>query len=312
MANYTAADVKKLRDLTGSGMMDCKKALEESDGELDKAVELLRIKGAKDVGKRAGRDTANGLVAAEGGTMVELNCETDFVAKSADFQTLADKMIVMARIGGPFGIKGWIKVQPFTGSLDGLLEHQGWWLGRNGRWERIQVEDGAVHGRALIAKLQGCEDRQAAARLRGLEVAIPRDELPASAEGEYYWSDLIGLEVANRDGVALGRIARLIETGASPVLSTMTYDALDRPRDVLRARAPPEPHAHGAPRPLGREPERREHVRRLGPRGAAGRARRERDVLELREQRIGLDALERHVEVCRQATLDRPVARHAG
>ena len=96
MANFTAADVKKLRDLTGAGMMDCKKALEESDGDLDKAVELLRIKGAKDVGKRAGRDTANGLVAAEGGAMVELNCETDFVAKSADFQALADKILRVA------------------------------------------------------------------------------------------------------------------------------------------------------------------------------------------------------------------------
>lgn len=93
---YTAADVKKIRDLTGSGMMDCKKALEESDGDLDKATELLRIKGAKDVGKRAGRDTANGLVAAEGGTMVELNCETDFVAKSADFQALATKILRVA------------------------------------------------------------------------------------------------------------------------------------------------------------------------------------------------------------------------
>jgi elongation factor Ts len=96
MANYTAADVKKLRDLTGSGMMDCKKALEESEGDVDKAVELLRIKGAKDVGKRAGRDTANGLVAAEGGTMVELDCETDFVAKSADFQALADRILRVA------------------------------------------------------------------------------------------------------------------------------------------------------------------------------------------------------------------------
>jgi elongation factor Ts len=96
MANYTAADVKKLRDLTGSGMMDCKKALEDSEGDLDQAVELLRIKGAKDVGKRAGRDTANGLVAAEGGTMVELNSETDFVAKSGDFLTLADAILRVA------------------------------------------------------------------------------------------------------------------------------------------------------------------------------------------------------------------------
>jgi elongation factor Ts len=96
MANYTAADVKKLRDLTGSGMMDCKKALEESDGDFDKAVELLRIKGAKDVGKRAGRETANGLVAAEGGAMIQLNSETDFVAKSADFQKLAADILAVA------------------------------------------------------------------------------------------------------------------------------------------------------------------------------------------------------------------------
>jgi elongation factor Ts len=96
MANYTAADVKKLRDLTGSGMMDCKKALEESAGDVDQAVELLRIKGAKDIGKRAGRDTANGLVAAEGGTMVELDSETDFVAKSDDFLTLANNVLRVA------------------------------------------------------------------------------------------------------------------------------------------------------------------------------------------------------------------------
>ena len=96
MANHTAADVKRLRELTGSGMMDCKRALEQSDGDLDKAVELLRIKGAKDVGKRAERATSNGLVVAAGGTMVELNCETDFVAKSADFQALADRILQVA------------------------------------------------------------------------------------------------------------------------------------------------------------------------------------------------------------------------
>ncbi|MGQ0482181.1 MAG: translation elongation factor Ts [Pseudonocardia sp.] len=100
MANYTAADVKRLRELTGSGMMDCKKALEETDGDLDKAVEVLRIKGAKDVGKRAERATAAGLVVAEGPVMVELNCETDFVAKSDDFTTLADKVLAAATASG--------------------------------------------------------------------------------------------------------------------------------------------------------------------------------------------------------------------
>jgi elongation factor Ts len=97
MANFTAADVKRLRDLTGAGMMDCKKALADSDGDFDKAVELLRIKGAKDVGKRAQRTTANGLVAADGGVMVELNCETDFVAKNDDFQQLANKIVAVAK-----------------------------------------------------------------------------------------------------------------------------------------------------------------------------------------------------------------------
>ena len=96
MANYTAADVKRLRDLTGAGMLDSKNALVEADGDFDKAVELLRIKGAKDVGKRAERSTSNGLVVAEGGTMVELNCETDFVAKSDDFIDLAAKILAVA------------------------------------------------------------------------------------------------------------------------------------------------------------------------------------------------------------------------
>ena len=96
MANFTAADVKRLRELTGAGMLDCKNALAESDGDFDKAVEALRIKGAKDVGKRAERATAEGLVAAKDGALIELNCETDFVAKNAEFQQLADQIVAAA------------------------------------------------------------------------------------------------------------------------------------------------------------------------------------------------------------------------
>jgi elongation factor Ts len=95
MSNFTTADVKRLRELTGSGMMDCKKALEEAEGDFDKAVEILRIKGAKDVGKRAGRTTANGLVAHAGTALLELNCETDFVAKNADVIALAQTLVTL-------------------------------------------------------------------------------------------------------------------------------------------------------------------------------------------------------------------------
>ena len=98
MADYTAADVKRLRVLTGSGMLDCKNALASNGGDFDKAVEALRIKGAKDVGKRAERATAEGLVAAKGGAMIELNSETDFVAKNAEFRKLAEEVVDAALV----------------------------------------------------------------------------------------------------------------------------------------------------------------------------------------------------------------------
>jgi len=103
MANFTAADVKRLREQTGAGMMDCKNALDEADGDIEAAIELLRLKGAKDVNKRATRTAANGLVVAEldgtsAGVLIELNCETDFVAKTDLFQQTA-KQIADAAIG---------------------------------------------------------------------------------------------------------------------------------------------------------------------------------------------------------------------
>jgi elongation factor Ts len=93
MANVTAADVKKLRDLTAAGMLDCRNALVEAGGDFDKAVELLRIKGAKNVSRRAGRTAANGVVAHSGNALLELNCETDFVAKNAEFVALAQRLV---------------------------------------------------------------------------------------------------------------------------------------------------------------------------------------------------------------------------
>ncbi|MFI6288810.1 translation elongation factor Ts [Streptomyces sp. NPDC051018] len=98
MANYTAADVKKLRELTGAGMMDCKKALDEADGNVDKAVELLRVKGQKGVAKREGRNAENGAVISliaedkTSGVLLELKCETDFVAKGEKFQAVASTL----------------------------------------------------------------------------------------------------------------------------------------------------------------------------------------------------------------------------
>ncbi len=101
MVNITAAEVKRLRELTGAGMLDCKKALEEAAGDVEQAVDILRRKGAKDVTKRAQRVAANGLVTAEVdgtrvGVLLELNCETDFVAKTESFQRVAAEILAAA------------------------------------------------------------------------------------------------------------------------------------------------------------------------------------------------------------------------
>lgn len=111
MANYTAADVKKLRELTGAGMMDCKKALDEADGNVDKAVEALRIKGQKGVAKREGRSAENGAVVSvisddqTSGVLLELKCETDFVAKGEKFQDVANTLAAHVAATSPADIQ---------------------------------------------------------------------------------------------------------------------------------------------------------------------------------------------------------------
>ncbi len=144
MATFSAADVKRLRELTGSGMMSCKKALEEADGDFDKAVELLRIKGAKDVGKRAERTTANGLVAAGGGVMIELNCETDFVAKNAEFQQLADKIVAVARSTAPTDVEALGDAQLDGGTVGDAVAELSARIGEKLQLRRVVVFDGEV------------------------------------------------------------------------------------------------------------------------------------------------------------------------
>jgi len=130
----------------------------------------------------------------------------------------AEAMIIMGRVAAPFAVSGWVRIQVFTERPDGLLGYRDWWLGRDGQWRQAMIEEAAVHGRVVVAKLKGCDDREAAAALRGCEVAVPRAALPRNAEGEYYWADLEGLRVRNLQHQELGRIAGLIDTGANRVL----------------------------------------------------------------------------------------------
>ncbi len=124
----------------------------------------------------------------------------------------------MGRVVAPYAIKGWIKLQTFTEDLDGLLDYPVWRLGRNGNWREYRLLDGKVHGQYLLAGLEGVNDRDASEALQGMEVAVLREEMPEADEDEYYWDELVGLEVTNIQGEALGRVVGLLETGAHDVL----------------------------------------------------------------------------------------------
>lgn len=128
------------------------------------------------------------------------------------------RMVVMGRVAGAHAVRGWVKVQAFTQQPGGLLAYRIWWLGRAGEWRPVELEDASVHGRSVLAKLAGCDDREGAAALRGLEVAVPRDSLPEGEAEEYYWADLQGLRVRNQEGAELGVATGLLETGANQVL----------------------------------------------------------------------------------------------
>ena len=224
MANYSAADVKRLRDLTGSGMMDCKNALEKSDGDFDKAVELLRIKGAKDVGKRAARTTVNGLVAARDGVMIELNCETDFVAKGADFQELADKIVDAAVRSQPADAAELAGSELDGGTVADAVQAVSAKIGEKLQLRRVVSFDGEVatylHRRAtdlppavgVLVEYQG--DSPDTARAIAMQVAamrpryVTRDEVPEEVVAH---ERRIAEQTAREEGKPEQAVPRIVE-----------------------------------------------------------------------------------------------------
>jgi 16S rRNA processing protein RimM len=147
--------------------------------------------------------------------------------------------ITVGKIGAPYGVRGWVKIHSFTESVENLLDYDPWYLPRFSQlkkaqlkkaqsektqssetpeWVETAVFEAKIHGKGIIAKFEGCDDRDAAAHMRGLEIAVRRDQLPEPEAGEYYWVDLEGLEVITLDGISLGRIDHMLETGANDVM----------------------------------------------------------------------------------------------
>jgi len=137
---------------------------------------------------------------------------------AADSNTPAGSPLVMGRIARPYGIKGWLHIATYTELPENLLEYQPWYLHRQGHWQAAELVNGRHHGTGLVVQLAGCNDRDAAEALKGTEIGIYREQLPASADDEYYWNDLVGLQVILKDNRVLGIVDHLIETGANDVL----------------------------------------------------------------------------------------------
>lgn len=129
-----------------------------------------------------------------------------------------DDYIVVGRISGIYGVRGWVKVYSHTQPRESILNYSPLHLSMNGEWRAVALENGRTHGKGIVAKFEGCDDREAAAALMNTTVAIRREQLPQAAPGEYYWADLQGLSVHNLDGVELGKVSHLLETGANDVL----------------------------------------------------------------------------------------------
>jgi len=131
---------------------------------------------------------------------------------------LASTPVVLGRISGLFGVRGWVKVFSYTEPREAVLKYKGLLLGRNGDWQPIKVAEGQRHGKTVILRLEGVDDRDQAAALIGTEIGAMRSELPEPEDGHYYWLDLIGLKVVHRDGTELGTIKDMLETGANDVM----------------------------------------------------------------------------------------------
>lgn len=126
--------------------------------------------------------------------------------------------VLIGKFTGVYGVKGWVKVFSYTQPKENILSYKNWMLRRPDGWQSVDMLEGKLHGKKVIVRLAGCDDRDQAAALMDIEVAILPDQLAQLSEDEFYWSQIIGLEVITTTGENLGQVSELIETGANDVL----------------------------------------------------------------------------------------------
>lgn len=139
-------------------------------------------------------------------------------AVPASGQDVTDDYVVLGRVSGIYGVHGWVKVYSETRVREDILGYDRWYLRRPQGWQAVRLIEGRAQAGGVIAQLEGIEDRDQARALIGTEIAVKKAQLPPVGPGEYYWADLEGLKVVNLEGVELGTVSHLFETGANDVL----------------------------------------------------------------------------------------------
>lgn len=128
------------------------------------------------------------------------------------------RLVIVGRISGIYGVKGWVRIFSYTTPRTNILSYSPWQVCIEGEWQTIEALEGRDHGKGVIAHLAGYDDPDSVRLLINADIAVDRRQLPATAAGEYYWTDLIGLRVVTVDGIELGRVDHLMATGANDVL----------------------------------------------------------------------------------------------
>lgn len=138
-------------------------------------------------------------------------------------------MVVLGRLADPYGLRGWLKLYVFADDPEAWADMPVWWIGREGGpWREIGLKSLKNHGDGVVVLLDGVDDRTVAEAMKGFLVGAPREALPQTDEDEFYWADLIGLEVTNSAGERLGKVVGLLETGANDVLRVVADDKTER------------------------------------------------------------------------------------
>ncbi|MBC8519840.1 MAG: ribosome maturation factor RimM [Gammaproteobacteria bacterium] len=139
-----------------------------------------------------------------------------------------DSLVLLGRVSGLFGVRGWVKIYSYTSPRENILRYRKWLLTINGEQREFVVKQGKRHGKGVVVLLDGFNDRTAAEELIGVDISVRRDALEKLTDDEYYWSDLIGCQVINSDDGVLGEVSDLMETGANDVMVISGED-----KDVL-------------------------------------------------------------------------------